>query len=84
MHHGAVFGAVDWLAGKHRIAVSLEPALARQIEQQRFGRGVDQVFRQVGEYVRRLLAEVLETHRIGRESLTHIKCFAARIEAASE
>ncbi len=81
VQHGAVFGVVDVLAGEHGVAVSLEAALAGQLEQQLFGARVDQVLRQVGEDIRRLLAEAGEAARVVDEGMAHVELAACGFEA---
>jgi hypothetical protein len=80
VQHGAVFGVVDVLAREHRVAVRLEAALAGQREQQLFGARVDQVLGQVGEHMRRLLAEALEAPRVVHEGMAHVELAARRLE----
>ena len=82
MHHGTVFGAVDGLAGKHRVTMLLDAALARQIEQHILHAGVDQVFRQVGKNVRRLLAEAGKSLWVCGECRAQIEIFTVLIKAA--
>jgi len=66
--HGPLLGAVDGLASEHGSAMALELALARELQQQCLPLAVDQVLRQVGKDVRRLLAESVEAGRVGLES----------------
>ena len=73
MHHRPLLGVVDGLTGKHGIAQRRHTALAGQGLQQGLGGRIDQVFRQVGKDMRRLLAESLKTRRVGRKSLAQVK-----------
>ncbi|MDT4835089.1 hypothetical protein FQZ97_687450 [compost metagenome] len=81
VQHGAVFGVVDVRTREHGVAVGFEAAFARQREQQRLGARVDQVLRQVGEDVRRLLAEAREAPGVLHEGMAKIELATGRVEA---
>ena len=81
MHHGTVFGAVDLLAGKHRVALLLKPALACQRLQQRFSVRINQVFGQIRKDMRRILAEIFKALPVLRKGLTDIEVPAAGVIA---
>ena len=80
MHDGALLGVVDGGACEHRVAIAFQARLARQLQQQGFGPGVDQVLGQVGEDMRRLLAQALETLRLGREGAAQVEAAACPLE----
>ncbi len=80
MHDGALLGMVDGSAREHGVAIGLQPRFTRQLQQQGFGLGVDQVLRQVGEDVGRLLAEALEAARVGREGAAQVEAAACPLE----
>ena len=66
MHDRTLLGGVDGLTGKHGVTALCHTALARQVHQQRLGRGVDAVFGQIGKNMRRGLAEFGEA--LGRKT----------------
>ena len=78
MHHSPVFGAVDGFPCKHRVTPLGHTTLAGQVQQQRFSGGVDQVLGQIGEHLRRLLAEVGKALGIGRKGGTQVEAVALR------
>ena len=73
VHHRPLLGVVDGLTGKHGVAQHRHTALAGQALQQGLGGRFDQVFRQVGKDMRRLLTESFKTRRVGRKSLAQVK-----------
>jgi hypothetical protein len=77
VHHRAIFGAIDRLAGEHRVAVRLQARLAGQRQQQRFGACIDQVLRQVGEDMGRGFAEGGEARiTVGLEGGAQVEALA--------
>ena len=76
VQHGAVFGGVDGLASKHRIAVLHQAAVAGQVQQQRFGIAVPQVLGQVGKHMRGRLAEGGKPLGVLRKRLAHVQVLA--------
>ena len=73
MHHRTVFRAVDGLTGKHRVAVGLHAAFARQVQQQGLGVDVYQVLGQVGKHMGRGLAEARKTLAVTGKGLSQVQ-----------
>ena len=80
MHGRTVFAAIDLLAGKHLVAQCLHTTLQRQLEQQGLRDAVDQVFRQIGKNIRRILAKGVKPRRVSSKRLTQVKLFAGCIK----
>jgi hypothetical protein len=67
------------LARKHGVAVCGQAALPGQVQQQLCGGRVQQVFRQVAENIRCLLAELRKALRIRSKRLAQIECTSMRV-----
>jgi hypothetical protein len=80
MQDGAAFGRIDRLTREHRIASLLDAALGGEPEQERQGLAVDPVFREVGEDLRRLKRERVESLCIARECCSHVEARSAIAE----
>ena len=75
-----LLGGVDGLTGKHGVTALCHTALARQVHQQRLGRGVDAVFGQIGKNMGRGLAEFGEALGVGFKGAAHIQGFAIGVK----
>ncbi len=80
VHDGTLLGGIYLFTGKHGIPMLLKAGLAGQIQQQFLRLGVDQVLGQISKDMRRVLAERLETIRVGGESIAQIKGVARGLE----
>jgi hypothetical protein len=81
---GAAFGRVDRAACEHRVALRLEPALVREVDQEAQRRGVEQVLREVAEDLGRVERERREAARVARERLAQVEVAAVRLPVAGE
>src|SRR6185369_17649340 len=81
---GAPFGRVDRAPGEHRVALRLEPAFVREVDEKAQRRRVEQVLREVAEHLGRVERERREALRVARERLAQVEVAAVRLPVAGE
>lgn len=77
MQHGAIFGEVDRLAGKHLLALGCDSAVARELFEKRHDLLVNSAFGIIHQQVIEFGAETAESLVVGRKSGAKIGCGCA-------